>query len=54
MGLTLNGPFKELEYRYTCIVWEIIWDSNKAIDIEAWSICGGGRLDKCYIITSFD
>ena len=38
MGSILNGPFreggqfKELEYRYNGIVWEIIWGKNKVID----------------------
>ena len=35
----------ELEYHYKGIAWVIVWDSNAAIDIEEWSICGGGRLD---------
>ena len=24
----------------------VIWDRNKAIDIEDWSICGGGQLER--------
>ena len=27
--------------RYNVIVWMIVWDPNKAIDIWEWSICGG-------------
>ena len=38
----------ELEYRYNCNAWAIIWDSNKGIDIGEWSICGGDRLERFY------
>ena len=31
-------------------VWEMVWDRNKAIDMEQWSICGGGRLERFYCI----
>ena len=24
----------------------VIWNPNKAIDIEQWLICGGGRLER--------
>ena len=27
------------------IVWVIVWDPNKAIDIKDWSVCGGSRLE---------
>ena len=41
MGPTLNGPFikvgglgsQNINYHYNGIVWVIVWDSNKAIDI---------------------
>ena len=43
----LNGSFREvvgleLESRDNGIVWAIILDPNKVIDIGDWSICGGG------------
>ena len=38
----------ELAYLYNDIVWEILWNSSKAIDIESWSICGDGRLERAY------
>ena len=28
----------------------IVWDLNKAIDIERWWVCGGGRLERIYCI----
>ena len=33
-----GGRFRELEYRCIGIVWAIIWDPNKVIDIEEWPI----------------
>ena len=43
MGLRRDGKF---EHRYHGIVWAIIWDPNKVIDIEdgGQSICGGGSV----------
>ena len=29
-----GGRFRELEYCYNDIAWEIVWDSNKAIDMK--------------------
>ena len=43
-----GGWFKEIEYRYNGIVWAIIWDQNKAIDIWEWSVTRGGRLGRFY------
>ena len=54
MGLTLKWSiergdrFRELEYRHNGVVWAIIWDANKAIDIGEWLICGGGGLERVY------
>ena len=56
MGPTLNCPsreggrFTELGYGYNGIVWVILWDPNKTIDIGEWSICGAGRLERFYCI----
>ena len=44
---TLNGQFREvvgLENDNIIRDDNIIWDQTKAIDIEKWSICRGGRL----------
>ena len=30
------------------IAGEMVWDPNKAIDIEGWLICGSGRLERFY------
>ena len=38
----------ELEYCFNCIVWVIVWDPNKAIDIGEWSISGGCLLERFY------
>ena len=46
MGLSLNGPFRQLEYHYNGIMWVIVLDRNKAIDTGEWSICGGGQLER--------
>ena len=52
MGPRLNGSFREVvgftefEYLYNGIVWAIVWDPNKAIDIRELSICRGGWLDR--------
>ena len=35
----------ELEYLFA-----IVWDRNKAIGIEEWSICGGGRLGRFHCV----
>ena len=32
------------------IVWTIVWDPKKAIDIRRWSVGGGGRLERFYCI----
>ena len=45
MGPTLRGSFKEL-----IIVMGIAWGPNKGIDIEKWSICVGGQLERFYCI----
>ena len=29
-------------------MWAIVWEPNKAIDIEKWIICGGGPLESIY------
>ena len=34
-----------------CIVWAIVWDPNKVIDIGEWSLCGGGQL---YLVLLID
>ena len=39
-----------LEYNYNDIVWAVVWDQNKAVNIWGWPICGGGRLERCYCI----
>ena len=46
-----GGRFRELEYHYNGIVWEIVLDRNKAIGIEEWSIYGGGRLERFLLYT---
>ena len=38
----------ELEYFYNGILWAIVRDANKAIDIGDWSICEDGRLERFY------
>ena len=38
----------ELEYCDSGIVQVIVWDPNKAIDREDYSVCGGGRLERIY------
>ena len=56
MGATLNwsiqggGRFRQLEYCYNGIIWSIVWGPNKAIDIGAWSICGGDQLERVHCI----
>ena len=30
------------------MLWAIIWDLNKTIDVVEWSICGGGRIERFY------
>ena len=51
-GPTLNGPlrlagwFVELEYHYNGIVWVIIWEPNKVIDIGKRSTCRDGQLER--------
>ena len=40
-----GSRIRELENRYNGIVWGMVWDSSKAIDIGEWLICGGGRLE---------
>ena len=52
MGLTLNyhsggGWFMELELCYNGIVSAIVWNPNKAINIEELSI-RGSRLERLY------
>ena len=53
---TLNDPFREVvQFRelkccYSDIAWAIVWQSNKAIDIGEWSICGGGRFERFHCI----
>ena len=44
MGPTLDGPLREvvgIKYPYNGVVWAIVSDQHKAIDIGRWSICGG-------------
>ena len=53
MGLTLNGLFREvvnleLEYCDNGILWAIVWDPNKVINIGEWVMCGGGWLERFY------
>ena len=40
MKLTLNGPFREVIGLATMvfIVWAIVWDLNKVINIDEWSV----------------
>ena len=53
MEPTLNGPFREVVCLVRlCLQW-ISWDPNKAIDIEGWSICGCGRIERFYCILVF-
>ena len=53
MALTLNGAFieggrfRELKH-HNGIVWEVVWDSNKSIDIGEWSICECDRIERLY------
>ena len=50
-GPTLNGPFKEvvgLGSLNMLIYNGNGWDRNKAIAIDKWWICGGGRLERFY------
>ena len=35
-----------LEYRYNGVVWTVVWDPNKAVDMGEWSIGGGGQLER--------
>ena len=37
-----------LEYCYNSIVKAIVWDTNKAVNIGEWSICGGDQLERFY------
>ena len=59
MDPTLNGSLRkvvglrELEYYYNGIVRAIIWDTNKAIDVGEWPICGGGQLERFYCMVDF-
>ena len=53
MGPIVNGPYREvvglgrLGYCYNDgIALAIGWDPNKAIDIEEWSICESGWLER--------
>ena len=45
---SVYGVSMEVEYHNNWIVWAIIWDPNKAIDIGEWLICVGGRLKMLY------
>ena len=58
MGPTSNCPFREVvrletEYRYNGLARVIIWNPNEVIDIEEWSICGGGWLERLYCVYSY-
>ena len=52
----LNGPFREVfglgsqKINYHGIIWAIICDLNKTIDIGEWSICGGMRLESFHCV----
>ena len=41
-----SGMLRKLGYWYSGIVWMMIWDPNKWIDIRDWSICAGGQLER--------
>ena len=46
---TLSGSFREV-VGLGMFILAIVWARNKAIDIEEWSICGCGRLERFYCI----
>ena len=50
---TVGGEGRWSVERVTISTWAIGSDRNKAIDIEEWSICGGGRLERFYYIVWF-
>ena len=39
--------FRELEYSIG-IVWVIVWDPNKELVIDEWSVYGGVWLERFY------
>ena len=41
----------ELEHHYNDIVWEIVWELNKVIDIGEWSVCESGQLERFLLFT---
>ena len=41
-----GGRFREFEYCYNGIVWTIVLDPYKGIDIGEWLMCGGGWLER--------
>ena len=45
-----DGRFKKLDYHCNRIVWVIVWDVNKTIDIGEWLIYGGGWIERYYCI----
>ena len=45
---TLDPICHILVTHHDSIVWTIAWDPNKPIDIELWSMCRGGRIERFY------
>ena len=37
-----GGRYSKLKYYLNNILWAIVWDPNKVIDLGDWSISGGG------------
>ena len=54
MGSTLSDPFRfgDLHYCYKGI-YVIFREPDKVIDIREWSICGGGGLERLFIVGFF-
>ena len=44
------SQLREFEYCYNGIIWAIVWDPNKVMDIRELSMGGGSRLDRFYFI----
>ena len=53
-GTDFKWRDRELEYQYNSIAWAIDWNPKKGTDIEEWSVCRGGRLERFdYYYTTF-
>ena len=56
MEPTLNCPLRDvvgIESEFIVMDNAIVWDTNKAIDIWEWSICGGGELETFYCTKNY-